>query len=181
MNSSIGLSWYNAMLIEVKRRFRDGFQAGATYTWALAENTGGAGDGGGSASEGPFGGASVPDQFSIAKNRAPAPTDQRHRLNLFGFWQLPLGRSGGTLSPLARGWLMSTIFTVETGRPYSESIGVNSVQFLNSDGAVYNGYGGLLGQGSAGNFLPAVGRNSISTTIIASTCVSHDSFAWVSG
>jgi hypothetical protein len=152
VNTSIGLSWYNAMLIELKRRFRGGLQFGATYTLALAENTGGAGDGGGSGSESPFGGATVPDQFTIARNRAPAPTDQRHRLNLFGFWQPP---------GLARGFLVSTIFTAESGRPFSESIGVNSVQFLGTDGAVYNGYGGLRGQGSAGNFLPTIGRNSI--------------------
>jgi hypothetical protein len=162
VNTSIGLSWYNAMLIELKRRFRNGLQFGATYTLALAENTGGAGDGGGSASEGPFGGATVPNQFDIANNRAPAPTDQRHRLNVFGFWQLPFGRSGSSpLNPIVRGWLMSSIFTAETGRPFSESIGVNSVQFLNTDGAVYNGFGGLRGQGSSGNFLPTIGRNSI--------------------
>ena len=47
VNTSIGLAWYNAMLIELKHRFRDGFQFGVTYTLALAENTGGAGDGGG--------------------------------------------------------------------------------------------------------------------------------------
>jgi hypothetical protein len=162
VNSSIGLAWYNAMLVEIKRRFRNGFQLGATYTLALAENTGGAGDGGGTGSEGPFGGATVPDQFHIAGNRAPAPTDQRHRFNLFGFWQLPFGRGGSSpLNGIARGWLASTIFTAETGRPFSESIGVNSVQFLNSDGALYNGFGGLRGQGSAGSFLPTVGRNSI--------------------
>jgi hypothetical protein len=161
VNSSIGLAWYNALLVEVKQRFQQGFQFGATYTLALAENTGGAGDGGGSASEGPFGGATVPDQFAISRNRAPAPTDQRHRFNLFGVWRLPFGRNGGAQSPLVRGWSMSSIFTAETGRPFSESIGVNSVQFLNTDGAVYNGFGGLRGQGSAGSFLPTVGRNSI--------------------
>jgi hypothetical protein len=162
VNTSIGLSWYNALLVELKRRFRNGVQFGATYTLAMAENTGGAGDGGGSASEGPFGGPTVPDQFNIAKNRAPAPTDQRHRFNLFGFWQLPFGRNAGNpLSPVVRGWLVSTIFTAETGRPFSESIGVNSVQFLNTDGALYNGFGGLRGQGSAGSFLPTIGRNSI--------------------
>jgi hypothetical protein len=36
VNTSIGLAWYNAMLIELKRRFRNGFQIGATYTLALA-------------------------------------------------------------------------------------------------------------------------------------------------
>ena len=35
------------------------------------------------------------------------------------------------------------------------------MQFLNTDGAVYNGFGGLRGQGSAGSFLPTIGRNSI--------------------
>jgi hypothetical protein len=75
---------------------------------------------------------------------------------------LPYGRGGaGPLNTIARGWLLSTIFTAESGRPFSESIGVNSVQFLNNDGAVYNGFGGLRGQGSAGSFLPTIGRNSI--------------------
>jgi hypothetical protein len=162
VNTSIGLAWYNAMLIELKRRFRNGLQFSATYTLALAENTGGAGDGGGTGSESPFGGATVPNQFDIAQNRSPAPTDQRHRFNLFGFWQLPFGKTGNNpLNPVVRGWLLSTIFTAETGRPFSESIGVNSVQFLGTDGALYNGFGGLRGQGSAGNFLPTIGRNSI--------------------
>jgi hypothetical protein len=88
--------------------------------------------------------------------------DQRHRFNLFGFWQLPFGKTGSSpLNPVMRGWLVSTIFTAETGRPFSESIGVNSVQFLGPDGTLYNGFGGLRGQGSAGNFLPTIGRNSI--------------------
>jgi hypothetical protein len=162
LNSSIGQSWYKAMFVELKRRFSGGFTGGISYTLAKADNTSGNGDGGGTGSESPFGGGSFQNQFDLAKDRAPSPLDQRHRAVLYGIWQLPFGRGGSdVLSRVIRGWGASTIFSAETGRPFSPNISVNSVQFLNTDGAVYNGYGGLLGLGGTGNFVPTLGRDSI--------------------
>jgi hypothetical protein len=162
LNAAIGQSWYNAMFVELKRRFSQGFTGGISYTLAKAENTTGNGDGGGTGPESPFGGASFQNQFDLAKDRAPSPLDQRHRAVVYAVWQLPFGRVGqGALNAIARDWGMSSIFTAETGRPYSANISVNSVQFLGSDGAVYNGFGGLLGLGGTGNFVPTLGRDSI--------------------
>jgi hypothetical protein len=55
------------------------------------------------------------------------------------------------------------IFTAETGRPYSPGISLGNLQFLGPDGALYNGFGGLRGQGSSGdrNIVPTLGRDSI--------------------
>jgi len=162
VNTSIGQSWYKAMFVELKQRFSNGFTGGISYTLAKADNTSGNGDGGGSGPESPFGGASFQNQFDPAKNRAPSPLDQRHRAVVYGVWELPFGKGGvSPLRSLVRDWRMSSIFTAETGRPYSPNISVNSVQFLNTDGAVYNGYGGLLGLGGTGNFVPTLGRDSI--------------------
>ncbi len=163
VQTSFGESWYNAMLVQLKRRFHAGLSGGISYTLALAENTASSGDGGGSPPDGPFGGStSFPNQFDLSRLRAASPLDQRHRAVVYGIWQLPFGKQGSGLATLLfREWGISTIFTAETGRPYSPGISVNGVQFLNIDGAVYNGFGGLLGMGSGGNFVPTLGRNSI--------------------
>jgi hypothetical protein len=162
VNTSIGQSWYKAMFLEVKRRFAGGFTGGISYTLAKADNTSGNGDGGGTGPESPFGGASFQNQFDLAKDRAPSPLDQRHRAVVYAVWQLPFGKNTkGIAHGFAGGWGMSSIFSAETGRPYSPNISVNSVQFLGTDGAVYNGYGGLLGLGGTGNFVPTLGRDSI--------------------
>ena len=162
VNTSIGKSWYNAMFVELKRRFAGGLQSGISYTLAYAENTNGNGDGGGSGPEGPFGGASFPNQFNIAASRAASPLDQRHRAVVYVIYELPFGKHGDSFADrLARGWGLSSIFTAETGRPYSANISVNNTQFLNSDGAVYSGYSGLLGIGGSGNFVPNIGRDAI--------------------
>ena len=67
---SLGETWYRAMFVELKRRFANNVQFGVAYTLAKAENIGGAADGGGTASESPFGGASVQDQFDLKRTAA---------------------------------------------------------------------------------------------------------------
>src|SRR5258708_2430784 len=52
---SIGQSWYNAMLVELKHLFSRGFQYNVAFTWAKAENLAG-NDGGGTAAETAFNG-----------------------------------------------------------------------------------------------------------------------------
>lgn len=152
---SIGETWYNAMLLEAKRRFANGVQFHAGYTLAKAENVSGTGDGGGGGTEsiGPFIGARVGDQSNIDANRGLAPTDQRHRLVVDGIWQ-PQQAS-------LRGFLFSAIYTAESGRAIGSIVGVPSIPFSTPDGVQWNGYGGIRGQGGA-NFLPIVPRNGVS-------------------
>ena len=164
LNESNAQSWYNALLVEVKRRLLHGVQGGITYTFAKAESTTGTGDGGGTGAEGPFGGANYQDQFNIAANKGPSPLDQRHRGNVFFIWQPGRIETGNsTANAVVNGWGLSSIFTAETGRPYSPVITLNNLEFLNTDGALYNGFGGLRGQGSSSdrNIVPTLGRDSI--------------------
>jgi Carboxypeptidase regulatory-like domain len=146
---SIGETWYRAMFLELKKRLGRGYQFGIAYTLAHAENTGGAADGGGTASESPFGGASVQNQFDLKSDRGTAPTDQRHRLVING------------IANLRYGFRVSGIVTAESGRPYSDGVSVPSLPFT-LDGAQYNGFGGLYGQGGGGdrNVAPNTVRNS---------------------
>jgi hypothetical protein len=146
---STGQTWYRALLVEVKRRFANGFQFNVAYTLAKAENLSGSGNGGGSGSESPFSGSNLFNQFALESNRAAAPTDQRHRLVLNGIVNMPYR------------FRMSGIFTAESGRPFSAGVTVPNIPFT-VDGVQYNGFGGLLGQGGGGdrNLAPNIERNS---------------------
>lgn len=146
---STGQTWYRALLVEVKRRFANGFQFNVAYTLANAENLSGSGNGGGSGSESPFSGSNLFNQFALESNRAAAPTDQRHRLVLNGIVNMPYQ------------FRMSGIFTAESGRPFSAGVTVPNIPFT-VDGVQYNGFGGLLGQGGGGdrNLAPNIERNS---------------------
>ncbi len=164
LNTSIAQSWYNALLVEVKRRFVHGLSGGISYTFAKAESTTGTGDGGGTGGEGPFGGANFQNQFNPGANKGPSPLDQRHRGNVFVVFQPAKFETGSAIgNAIANGWGLSGIFTAESGRPYSPVISLGNLQFLNTDGALYNGFGGLRGQGSSNdrNIVPTLGRDSI--------------------
>jgi hypothetical protein len=84
-----------------------------------------------------------------------SPLDQRYRLVMSAVWE-PRGRG-------LRGFRLSAIETIDAGRPIAEFISVPSLPFLGTDGNEYNGFGGLLGQGTGGdrNLLPTVGRDSL--------------------
>jgi len=162
--TSIGETWYKALFVEVKRRFSKGFQFNVSYTLASAENLSGSGaaDGSGTGPESPFGGSSVQNQFGLNSNRGPSSTDQRHRMVVSGIWNLPLTTSDNQMiKGLVNGWSLSGIFTAESGRPFAAEVSVPSLPFT-FQGAQYNGFGGLLGQGSGGdrNIAPNIPRDS---------------------
>ena len=156
---SIGESWYNALLIEVKRRMTRGLHFSVGYTVAKVENISGTAFGDGAAAEGPFGGGTLQNQFDIESNRGRAPTAQRHRLVASGIWNLPCGRNrDGARGALTRNYRVSGIFSADSGRPYSSALSFPSIPFSTPDGVQWNGFGGVLGQGGT-NLLPTVPRN----------------------
>ena len=160
LNTSNGQSWYNAMYVELKRRFAGGLQFNLAYTLSKAENTTGTGGGDGSSVEGSFNGGRFLDQFSKISNRGISPTDQRQRLVLNGIWNMPFGKSGsGVGARIVKGWTFSGIYNADSGRPYSTNLSLPSSPFTNTDGTLWNGYGGVLGQGGL-NVLPSVPRNN---------------------
>lgn len=159
---SIGETFYKALFVEVKRRFSNNFQFNLAYTLAKAENLSGSAGGDGSGSEGPFSGARLQNQFDPISNRAAATTDQRHRLVLNGIFNLPKIQTGSRLSrALVNGYRLSGIYTAESGRPFSAVISLPNIPFT-VNGAQYNGFGGLFGQGSSNdqNLAPSIQRNS---------------------
>ncbi|HKC87529.1 MAG TPA: TonB-dependent receptor [Blastocatellia bacterium] len=156
---SISETYYKALFLEVKRRFSGGLQFNIAYTLAKAENLSGTGNGGGAGAEDPFGGSSLFNQFDLKANRAPAPTDQRHRFVVNGVWNLPELKQGSALARgLLNGYRLSGIFTAESGRPFAATLSLPNIPFT-LDGAQYTGFGGILGLGGL-NLAPDVPRNS---------------------
>ncbi len=158
---SIGENYYRGLLVEVKRRFAQGFQFGVAYTFAKAENTSGTGDGGGSGSESPFGGSSSFNQFDNTVNRAPSSTDQRHRFVFNGIYQIPkVENANRFVRALVNGYQLSGIFTAESGRPYSATVAFPTISFT-QDGQTFTPFGGgTLGLGGL-SLAPNIERNSI--------------------
>jgi hypothetical protein len=150
----IGETWYRAFIVELKKRFSSGYQFNASYTLAKAQNFGGAGDGGGSGPETPFSGTVLADQFDIASNKGTSPTDQRHRVVLNGIYNVRRG--------FLKDFRFSGIWIGESGRAFGTIVNAGNIPFLGADGAQYNGFGGLRGQGSGSdrNLLPTIPRNS---------------------
>jgi hypothetical protein len=146
-NRSIGESWYNAMFVEIKKRYSAGFLFNVSYTFAKAENLVGTSNGGGAGSESPFNGGRLYNQFDLAANRQTAPTDQRHRLVNSFIWNMGENLQSGAARTLIRGFRLSGIYTFESGRPVTAIIGLPNIPFATPDGAQWNGFGGILGQG----------------------------------
>ncbi len=158
---SVGENFYNGLLVEVKRRFSEGFQFGIAYTFARAENTSGTGNGSGSGSESPFGGSSSFNQFDDEANRSPSPTDQRHRFVANGVYRLPTTRSDNRIArAILNGYQLSGIYTAESGRPYSANLSIPTISFA-QDGQIFTPFGGgTLGLGGL-SLAPNIPRNSI--------------------
>jgi hypothetical protein len=154
-NTSQGKSWYNGLLLDLRRRFAKGIQINGSFTWSKAENMAGNGSGTGAAAETAFNGGTPADQFNFASDRGISPLNQPFRGVLGVVWE-PLWR------PL-HGFLFSAIETAESGRPVSAFITVASFPYLGTDGQEYNGFGGIRGQGTGGDadLLPTIPRNSI--------------------
>jgi hypothetical protein len=165
LNTSTDLSWYNALLVDFKRRFDHGLSGGITYTLAKAESLTGTGDGGGTATDGPFGGGNFQNQFDPGANKGASSLDQRHRANVYAVFQPGHVQTGHAFTNgLINNWGFSTIFTAETGRPYSPILNLGNLPFVDpATGVTFNGFGGLRGQGGGSdrNILPTLGRDSV--------------------
>jgi Carboxypeptidase regulatory-like domain/TonB-dependent Receptor Plug Domain len=115
--ATIGNSSYNALQINLTRRFIHGFQFGAAYTWSHAiDNSPDAYDS--------YSG-SVVDYRDLAAERASSDYDMRNRLVLSGLYALPFGRGqqfGGNWNSFTDavlgGWQTNLIFTAQSGTPF---------------------------------------------------------------
>lgn len=107
-------SFYHAMTLQVQKRFANNFSFNAHYTYAKAidEVTDFNSD------------FSAQNPLNIRLDRSLSAFDQRHRFVASGVIQSPWENA------VARNWLVSPIFTAQSGRPFNLLLGIDA----NGDG-----------------------------------------------
>ena len=115
---SRGRSTYHALQTSLTKRFSQGYQFHAAYTYSVAKDLMSADPGstaGGGRPDTPNSGFSVEnDSRDLESNWARADFDRPHRFSLSAVWQLPLGNS-----ILLRDWKVATFMQFQSGRPFS--------------------------------------------------------------
>lgn len=137
-------STYHGLILQVTKRMSHGFMFLGSYTYSHVID------------DNPDATAVVPGGSDDAKlvafptipgaDRASGQNDQRHRFVLSGIWDLDSYAHGFSRVPklILGGWELSSIFTVETGQPYTGLVSSD----LNADG------------NSRTDRAPGVGRNT---------------------
>lgn len=126
---------YHALEVQLQRRFANGLQFQASYTFSKSLDTRSYDP---TFSTIPTGGyqssSSIPfDNAHRGYNYAPSDFDRRHALQGNWVWELPIG-SGKTwlrtlnpvLDHVVGGWSLSGIFTLQSGRPFTVYSGSNT-------------------------------------------------------
>ena len=125
---SEGLSSYNALQVDVSRRFSQGFQIRGAYTWSKSLDDGTALNS--------SVGANAPGFVMYPANPkldwSPANTDARHIVVINSTYELPFGAGQkflrgvhGLPQKLAGGWTLSGVETLQSGFPFTPQLGFN--------------------------------------------------------
>ena len=144
-------SWYNSMVVTVRRPMRHGLEFTANYTFSKAMDGGQV-----PGSSGTFNGTDYPiDPYNRKLEYALSDLDQRHRFVANAVWMPALDHlSSAPARAILNGWALSTIVTMSTGQPVTPYIsGYPSAL----DGGVT---GGVAYAGATSGRAGWLGRNS---------------------
>jgi hypothetical protein len=110
----VGTGQYNALQARLERRFANGFQLGANYTWSKAIGV----------TDNSENNPRVQAFQYYGLNRALVGYDRTHNLQITNIWQLPFGKGhqwakSGLVSKLLGGWQINNILSFMSGTPFS--------------------------------------------------------------
>ena len=118
--ATIGNSTYNALQAQLNRRFSNGLQFGASYTWSHAID-----DSPGAFDYYSANGGTPVDYRDLRAERASSDLDVRNRLVLNGIYALPFGHGtrwgadwNGVTNAFLGGWQTNLIFVASSGTPF---------------------------------------------------------------
>jgi hypothetical protein len=121
---------YHALLAKADKRLSNGlsFLVSWTYGKSIDEASGPA-----SASDA-SGNTPQDSQNQFGSNRGRSDFDVKSRLVVSPIWELPFGKGQGPFNYAIRGWQVSSIFSLQTGRPFTAGESGNiSLSLQNSD------------------------------------------------
>jgi hypothetical protein len=113
---SEGLSSYNALEVDIRRRFRRGISVRGVYTWSKSLDDGAAWNSSVAANAPGF----VMYPLHPKLDWAPSTSDVRNLASIHATYELPLGKSR-----LGNGWTVSAIETLQSGFPFTPQLGYN--------------------------------------------------------
>jgi hypothetical protein len=111
-DNSVGNSSYNALQLQLARRFSRNASFAILYTYSKAIDD-----------SSTLGGGPVLIPNDIAAERALSPFDQRHTLRVNYNFQSPIGNMRtGTMATLLRGWTIGGVLTATSGTPFTATV-----------------------------------------------------------
>ncbi len=123
-----GTSSYNALQLDVTKRFTRGLQFRANYTWSKSLDINSAPTGAQANNEAQM----VLDRFDLRKDWGPSALNVAQQVHLMGSYELPFGRGRywlanvhGAGDKLVSGWTLNTITTLASGFPLTPQDGSN--------------------------------------------------------
>lgn len=131
LQDGIANSHYDSLQTSLKRRFSNGLQLQASYTWG--KGIGMAGLGGDN-----DGTLAIKDPNFIYLNRSVLSFNIPHNLQFSGAWELPFGKgkkwlnSNAVVSALTGGWQLSWLYGAFSGTPFSVSASGTSLNAPNN-------------------------------------------------
>jgi outer membrane receptor for ferrienterochelin and colicin len=144
-----GQSWYNGLIVQLRKRMSHGLEGSVAYTWSHAIDT--ANQGGGTNAlfydliRSTFNGDWTNDKGS-------SQLDQRHRLVISSIWApTALRTDSGWAKYLVNGWQLAQITTLASAQPTTTTLRVVGAPFA---GAAFNGSLNGLGGSNRVPFQP---------------------------
>lgn len=131
----IGSSSYNALGLALERRFSQGLEFQARYTWSHSINDGSVGGGE----------SSGPENVNCLEcDKGPSVFDIRNNVAVNAVYQLPFGpgksfvNSPGILGKVVGGWQLSSVGLWHTGHPLTVFMDLSNS--LNNPSSAFNGF-----------------------------------------
>ena len=123
-----GNSSYNALQVDVIRRFTRKLQFRANYTWSKSLDINSAPTGAQANNQAQM----VLDRFDLRKDWGPSALNVAHQAHFTATYELPFGhgqywlaQTGGVTDKLVSGWVFNTITTLMSGFPLTPQVGSN--------------------------------------------------------
>ncbi len=123
LKSSDGESWYNALIVDVRRRLTGGVSVQSSYTFSKSEDTTQASTFFSDATNGTT--SAMPEDIT-GYNKGPSDFDTRHNWVASFSWELPFAKSASPVArALAAGWQVSGIWVMRSGQPLTVFVTAN--------------------------------------------------------
>ena len=122
LKSSDGESWYNALIVDIRRRWSGGISVQSSYTFSKSEDTTQAST---FFSDATNGTTSALPEFIPGYNRGPADFDVRHNWVMNFTVALPGQGLSGAAGAVLGGWHASGIWMMRSGNPLTVFVNTN--------------------------------------------------------